>query len=73
MTQGTSGLYSGILTALAIVAAADEETLFAEIVDVCSVEELVAFAIENGETEWSGLDGYGYTKKLAGRRDRFVK
>ena len=57
-----AALYSGIITALAVVRTADQETLFREIVNLCDEVALIAVARENDELEFSGLVKYGYVE-----------
>lgn len=52
--------YAGVLSALAIVAAHDERTLFDEIVDATGEIELVKRARRDGAMRWSGLSKYRY-------------
>ena len=53
--------YAGVLAALAVVADADQETLYRQIVNTMSEEELVAAALsDEGTAEWAGLVRYGY-------------
>jgi hypothetical protein len=58
--------YSGIRTALSILALHDQETIFRELVETCSLPELIEAAKEDGELEFSGLIRYGYAKKEEG-------
>ena len=55
--------YAGILTALSVIAQADERTLFDEIVKVVGADELVKTARRDGCMRWSGLSRYGYGKR----------
>ena len=55
--------YAGILTALAVVAQADERTLFDEIVKLVDADELVKTARRDGCMRWSGLSKYRYGRK----------
>jgi len=56
-------LYAGIITALAVVALHDKETIFREIVQAADEAELVAFARRDGMMMFSGLLKYGYGKR----------
>ena len=60
--------YHGVLAALAVVADADAETLYHEIVGTVDERELVAAAVadEIATAEWAGLMRYGYCTR-AGR------
>ena len=55
--------YAGILTALAVVAQADERTLFDEIVKLVGADELVKTARRDGCMRWGGLSKYRYGRK----------
>jgi len=54
--------YAGILTALSVIAQADERTLFDEIVKLVDADRLVKTARRDGCMQWSGLSKYGYGK-----------
>lgn len=56
------GFHSGILAALAVVAAADEETLYHAIVGTVDSKKLIGFSQIEDSIERSGLAKYGYVK-----------
>ena len=62
--------YAGILTALAVVAQADERTLFDEIVKLVDTDALVKAARRDGQMRLSGLSRYGYGKRTSGKAGR---
>ena len=55
--------YAGILTALSVVAQADQQTVFDEIVKNVGADALVKTARRDGCMKWSGLSKYGYGKR----------
>jgi hypothetical protein len=57
--------YAGILVALAVIARADERTLFDEIVKQVHVDALVKTARRDGQMGFSGLSKYGYGKRAS--------
>jgi len=60
LSRQTQAFYAGIITALAVVALHDEQTLYEEIIDTLDKDELIEFARMNEELEFSGLVQYGY-------------
>jgi hypothetical protein len=56
-------LYAGIITALAVIAAYDLETIFREVVDAVDEVALIEFAKRDELMEFSGLARYGYGKR----------
>jgi len=64
----TLAFHRGALCALAVVAAADEETLYRDIVNNVGAHNLIA-ACEPGDREFSGLVKYGYCKPTPGGTD----
>lgn len=66
MTKDERNFYHGMLAALAVIAHADSETLYREIVNTADEAKLVQAALEDeGTAEWSGLVKYGYVRKAA--------
>lgn len=63
ISKEDQAFYSGILTALAVVALHDQETVFREIVDIVDEKELIWVAKKNAEMRWSGLSQYRYGRK----------
>lgn len=61
--EATGDFYAGIISALAVIALHDQETIFREIVDLCDEGELIAHARKNDEMEFSGLSKYGYGRR----------
>lgn len=61
--EETEAFHRGMLAALALVASADQQTLFDEIVESTDAAELVAVARKDGQMAMSGLQRYGYGKK----------
>ena len=55
--------YAGVLTALSVVAQADQQTVFDEIVKNVGADVLVKTARRDGCMRWSGLSRYGYGKR----------
>ena len=69
LTRHKRDFYNGMLAALAVVASADQETLYREIVETADEKELVAVALsDEGTAEWSGLVRYGYCAKNSSLR-----
>lgn len=64
--------YRGILAALAVVYAADQETLYAEIVASVDKKKLIASA-SCEDLEWSGLIAYGYACKRKNRNTASIQ
>lgn len=62
LTKEDKAFYGGIITALAIVALHDQQTIYEEIIDTLDKDELTQHATENEELEFSGLVQYGYVK-----------
>ena len=58
-----ASFYAGILTALSVVAQADQRVLFDEIVKQVDVDALIKTARRDGAMRWSGLSRYGYGKR----------
>lgn len=54
--------YSGIVCALAVCRTHDAETIYREIVNSISVDELITYCRLNEELIFSGLTMYGYVK-----------
>lgn len=52
--------YRGVAAALTVIAAADEQTLFDEIVRSCGRDELLRVAKKDGVLRFSGFTRYGY-------------
>ena len=65
MTRRDMDFYCGMLSALAIVALYDQETLFREIVNTDDEALLIAVARRTGNMRWSGLSKYGYGRDKA--------
>jgi hypothetical protein len=61
LSKADKAFYGGILTALAILRIHDQQTIFDEVVGTTDVKELVRYAKEENEMEWSGLADYGYS------------
>ena len=55
--------YRGIAAALTIIAQADEETLFDEIVRSVDAHRLIAITRKDGVMRLSGFTRYGYGRK----------
>jgi len=68
LSRKDKAFYSGLITALALVALYDEETLYREIVNTCDEKELIQAAREEEELEYSGLIKYGYVPTLKSNR-----
>jgi len=62
MKKENKDFYAGIITTLAIVDLHGQDTIYSEIVEVCDIAELVHYAKEEGELEFSGLEKHGYTQ-----------
>lgn len=65
ITDLDEAFYGGIITALAVVALHDEQTIYEEIIGTLNKDELIHFARKNHELEFSGLVQYGYVKQPA--------
>lgn len=63
ISKHDQNFYGGIIAALAVVYLHDAETIFHEIVGTVDVQALVAWAMENEDMEWSGLQTYGYGER----------
>jgi len=59
--------YRGVAVALTIIAQADEETLFDEIVRSVDSAELLRVARKDGLMRLSGFTRYGYGREPRGR------
>jgi hypothetical protein len=58
--------YRGVAAALTVVAHADEESLFREIVGACGSDDIIRVARRDGLMRLTGLVRYGYHRRQAG-------
>jgi hypothetical protein len=49
---------AGVIAALGVVTAHDQETLWTEIVLSCNQEQLMVYALVNEDWEWAGFKAY---------------
>ena len=57
--------YSGIRTALALIDAHGEDTLYDELVNMCDADELIKYAKRDGEYKFAGLHKWKKRTKKA--------